>query len=41
MKSVNSIDLVGDDLQSVVTYVYVASSTQLFRSDTTKSFLNK
>jgi hypothetical protein len=41
MKSVNSIDLVGDDLQSAVTCVYIGSMTQLFGSDTTKSFLNK
>jgi hypothetical protein len=33
--------LVGDDLQSAVTYVYIGSRTQLFESDTTKSFLNK
>jgi hypothetical protein len=41
MKSCNSIDLVGDDLQLVVTYVYIGSRTQLFDSYTTKSFLNK
>jgi hypothetical protein len=41
MKSVNSIDLVGDDLQSAVTYVYRGSRTQLFESYTTKFFLNK
>jgi hypothetical protein len=41
MKSVNSIDLVGDDLQSSVTYVYIGSRTHLFDSYMTKSFLNK
>jgi hypothetical protein len=41
MKSVNSIDLVGDDLQLVVTYVYIGSRTQLFDSYMIKSFLNK
>jgi hypothetical protein len=41
MKIIDSIDLVGDDLQSAVTYVYIGSRTQLFESDTTKSFLNK
>jgi hypothetical protein len=41
MKIVKSIDLVGDVLQSVVTYVYIGSRTQLFESDTSKSFLNK
>jgi hypothetical protein len=41
MKSVNLIDLVGDRLQSTMTYVYIGSMTQLFELDTTKSFLNK
>jgi hypothetical protein len=41
MKSVNSIDLVGDDLQSAMTFIYIGSRTQLFDSYTTKSFLNK
>jgi hypothetical protein len=41
MKSSNLIDLVDDRLQSVVTYVYIGSRTQLFELDTTKSFLNK
>jgi hypothetical protein len=41
MKTVNSIDLVGDRLQLVVTYVYIGSRTQLFELYTTKSFLNK
>jgi hypothetical protein len=41
MKSRNSIDCVDDDLQSVMTYVYIGSRTQLFELDMTKSFLNK
>jgi hypothetical protein len=41
MKSSNSIDLIDDRLQSVVTYVYIGSRTQLFESDMTKSFINK
>jgi hypothetical protein len=41
MKSINSIDLVGDDLQWIMTYVYIGSRTQLFDLYTTKSFLNK
>jgi hypothetical protein len=41
MKSVNSIDCVDVDLQSAMSYVYIGSMTQLFGSDTTKSFLNK
>jgi hypothetical protein len=41
VKSSNSIDLVDDDLQSTVTYVYIGSMTQHFDSYTTKSFLNK
>jgi hypothetical protein len=41
MKIVNSIDLVGDVLQSSMTYVYIGSRTQIFESDMTKSFLNK
>jgi hypothetical protein len=41
MKIVKSIDFVGDVLQSAVTYVYIGSRTQLFESDTSKSFLNK
>jgi hypothetical protein len=41
MKSVNSIDSVDDDLQSAMTYVYIGSRTQLFGSDTIKSFQNK
>jgi hypothetical protein len=41
MKSVNSIDCIGVDLQLAVTYGYIGSRTQLFESDTTISFLNK
>jgi hypothetical protein len=41
MKNVNSINLVGDRLQSVVTYIYIASRMQLFELDTTNSFPNK
>jgi hypothetical protein len=41
MKSINSIDCVDDGLQSVVTYTYIGSRTQLFESNTIKSFLNK
>jgi hypothetical protein len=41
VKSSNSIDLVGDRLQSAVTYVYIGSRTQLIELDTTKSFLSK
>jgi hypothetical protein len=41
MKNRISIDCVDDDLQSDITYVYISSRTQLFRSDMTKSFLNK
>jgi hypothetical protein len=41
MKSVNSINLIDVGLQSVMAYVYIGSRTQLFGSDTTKSFLNK
>jgi hypothetical protein len=40
MKSSNSIDCVDDRLQSTMSYVYIGSKTQLFESDTTKSFLN-
>jgi hypothetical protein len=40
-KGINLIDYIGDKLQSAVTYVYIASSTQLFESDMTISFLNK
>jgi hypothetical protein len=35
------IDLVGDVLQSAMTYVYIGSRAQLFESDMTKCFLNK
>jgi hypothetical protein len=41
MKIVNSIDFVGDVLQSFMTYVYIGSKTQLFELDTSKSFLTK
>jgi hypothetical protein len=41
VKNINSIDCVDIRLQSVVTYNYIVSRTQLFESDTTKSFLNK
>jgi hypothetical protein len=41
MKSINSIDLIDVGLQSVMTYVYIGSRTQLYGSDTTKSFLIK
>jgi hypothetical protein len=41
MKSSNSIDFVGDGLQSAVTYVYIARRTKLFDLYMTKSFLNK
>jgi hypothetical protein len=41
MKNRILIDCVDDDLQSAMTYVYISSRTQLFGSDTTKSFLNK
>jgi hypothetical protein len=41
MKSCNSIECVGDDLLSAMSYVYIGSRTQLFESDTTKYFLNK
>jgi hypothetical protein len=41
MKSINSIDCVGIRLQLDVTYTYIGSTTYLFESDTTKSFLNK
>jgi hypothetical protein len=38
---INSIDCVGVRLQSAMTYVYIGNKTQLFESDTRKSFLNK
>jgi hypothetical protein len=41
MKRISSIDRVDDKLQSTMTYVYISSRTQLFESDTRKSFLNK
>jgi hypothetical protein len=41
MKTINLIDCVGVELQSAVTYTYIASSTQLFESDTIKYFLSK
>jgi hypothetical protein len=41
MKRIILIDCVDDWLQSVVTYVYIGSRTQLFESDMRKSFLNK
>jgi hypothetical protein len=41
MKSSNSIDCVGDDLLSAMTYVYIGSKMQLFELDMTKSFLYK
>jgi hypothetical protein len=41
MKKIILIDCVCVRLQSVVTYIYIDGRTQLFESDTTKSFLNK
>jgi hypothetical protein len=41
MKRIILIDCVDNWLQSAVTYVYIGSRTQLFESDTRKSFLNK
>jgi hypothetical protein len=41
MKIIYSIECVGVGLQSAMNYTYIGSRTQLFESDTTKSFLNK
>jgi hypothetical protein len=41
MKSVNSIDFVGGDVQLAVTYVYIGNRTQFFDLYMTKSFINK
>jgi hypothetical protein len=41
MKIKVSIECVDVGLQSTVTYTYIGSRTELFESDTIKSFLNK
>jgi hypothetical protein len=41
IKIINSIDCVDVRLQSVMTYTYICSRTQLFESNTVKFFLNK